>query len=305
MAASKPLTIADRALLSALRGWSGAAKASIWNSFSPAWREMLQAGWNHVAHTDPEALRHTLRAEHAAESRPDLARVHSSWWVRALKDESPAVQRAVAAGAPGALREPLRRGLNLGPDDLVTDRSPHAAAVGAALALWSERLIGDWPERDDPPVIRALTRLDLRDLTRLIHALGLAKHALAGVPANGLRRRDREWIGRFQDAVGALHPRFVQQARSDVAMAGAAGRHALERLGLMTVARLLETAEPYRVRWALQHVPYTTAKFTRTVMSQHATRDAYLAACEAQALEIVWDRLRDEGRIKDARGGSA
>ncbi len=35
------------------------------------------------------------------------------------------------------------------------------------MALWAERLVGDWPDRDDPPVIVALTQLDLAEITRL------------------------------------------------------------------------------------------------------------------------------------------
>src|SRR5690242_11224669 len=41
-----------------------------------------------------------LRADLAAQAHPDLRRVHPTWWVRALQEESPAVRLAVAAHAP-------------------------------------------------------------------------------------------------------------------------------------------------------------------------------------------------------------
>jgi hypothetical protein len=61
---------------------------------------MLRAAWFAMPGLDPETARDRLRREHAALARPDLSRVHPSWWVRALKEETPSVRRAVAANVP-------------------------------------------------------------------------------------------------------------------------------------------------------------------------------------------------------------
>src|SRR5262245_52779954 len=101
-----PPGTADRALLRALAGWGRAGGERFWDHFSPAWRDRLRAGWESGAAgvAAPEAAVEILGREHAAEARPDPDRVHPSWWVRALQDESPAVRRAVAIHAP----EPIR-----------------------------------------------------------------------------------------------------------------------------------------------------------------------------------------------------
>lgn len=302
---TRALTIADNAVLSALRVWSGTAGSRFWDGFEPQRRQVLRDGWSVVSELEPDALRDRLRREHQAEARPDLSRIHPSWWIRALKDESPAVQRAVAANAPRAIREPLRSGLGLTDADLQVDRPSQSDALAVALSLWSERLVGDWPDRDDPPVVAALTRHDLRDVTRLIQATGLAKHALAGMLPEGLRSRDRAWAQSLPRLTTVLPPRFEAQARADVVRYGGTGRHCVGRLGLVTIARLLDAAEPYRVRWALQHLPYSVAKFTRSLMTPQASHGPNLAAWESQLFDIARNRLRQEGRLRDERGGDS
>ena len=54
-----------------------------------------------------ELLRRSLHLQR----RADLEQIHPSWWVRALQDESPAIQRLVAADGPPALTGALLAGL--------------------------------------------------------------------------------------------------------------------------------------------------------------------------------------------------
>ena len=50
---------------------------------------------------------------HVATAGADVAHVHASWLVRALEEESPAVQRLVAASVPESLRHSIQAGLLL------------------------------------------------------------------------------------------------------------------------------------------------------------------------------------------------
>ncbi len=151
-------------------------------------------GLGQTSREKPEAAWAALRGDHEASARPDPTRVHPSWFVRALAAESPAVRLAVAAHAPGPVGEALRRGLGLDPSDLATDRSPDPEAIGWALALWSERLVGDVPGLDsDPPVVVALTRLRPRELARLVKVVrtGQARLRDRRERAERVRRVDR------------------------------------------------------------------------------------------------------------------
>jgi hypothetical protein len=58
---------------------------------------------------------------------------------------------------------------------------------------------------------------------------------------------------------------------------------------------LLADVEPFRVRWALQHWPYTIAKLARTLMPPEAKRSTAVASVEARVLKTAWDRLNLEG----------
>jgi hypothetical protein len=264
-----PLTRADRALLRALAGWGGLDGGRFWAVFTPPWRDRLRDGWLEGVPL-PEAAREGLRAEHAAEALPDLSRIHPSWFVRALQDESPAVRRAVAALAPEPARSAIRHALNFPDVELEPDRPPHPEAIKWVLALWSERLVGGLPRRDDdPPVIVALSRCTQRSLHRLFLMIGLAKRAYALTEWEGSddsvdlprRARDRARIEEFRRRWGEADPRLAQVARGDLA-AGPRGQ-VMPWLGLLTIGRLLTTADPHRARWALQHLPYSDAKIIR------------------------------------------
>jgi hypothetical protein len=151
-------------------------------------------------------------------------------------------------------------------------------------------------------VIRALSRLDPRDLARLVRTAGLVKYVMAGAGVEALSRRDQRRVLDLRNAIGALPPGFEQQARRDLQRASQTRRHLASRLGLIGLARLLDAVEPYRVRWALQHIPYAAAKFTRSLMNPRSGPDAKLVSCESQVLHLAWERLREEGYLREPTG---
>src|SRR4051812_19242304 len=110
-------TISDRALLKAFEVWGGSSNPPLWERFRSSWRESLEA----AREEGPATFVGELSRAHAAEARPDAKHVHASWWIRALKDESPAVRRVVATHVDPNLRPILRRGLGLEPADFETD----------------------------------------------------------------------------------------------------------------------------------------------------------------------------------------
>ncbi len=74
-------------------------------------------------------------------------------------------------------------------------------------------------------------------------------------------------------------------------------RHRAARLGVLTLARLLANCEPFRLRWALQHWPYPTAKLIRSLMPSAAERSELLVEWESLILKTAWDRLNLEGKV--------
>ena len=94
----------------------------------------------------------------------DLGRVHPSWLVRALREESPAVQRLVAASLRGShCVISVQAGLLLDSQDLISERAAAPEVASWVMALWTERLVGGEAERaDDPPALIVLGRLSPR-----------------------------------------------------------------------------------------------------------------------------------------------
>jgi hypothetical protein len=244
-----------------------------------------------------------LRRMHGASTRLDLVRVHPSWCVRALVDESPAVQRAVTAALHESIRHPVQAGLLLDTQDLRSQRRADPETLGWVLGLWAERLVGGEPERpDDPPAIVALSRLSPRAGYGLCRLAGFCKLLLAGRQPRGERlrssRQERwEWL---RGRLAAASVEFRAEARREVDLGVSdriASRHHPARLGLVTFGRLLAECEPFRVRWALQHWPYPMAKLTRSLMAAAATGSTVMFEGEALVLKTVWDRLNLEGRL--------
>ena len=302
----KPPSTADAALLRAFRAWGGRDFDRATARFSGAWRDRLRPAWPPAMRERPEVAWSRLRRDHEGSARPDPSRVHPSWFIRALKSESPAVRRAVVARTPEPLREALGVGLGLRPVDLVADRPADPEALGWALALWAERLVGGVPDLDDdPPVVVAMTRLGSSELARLVKACGLAKHAFA-IEGPGptefdesiarFSTLDRVRLAYFRRHIGAADPRLVPLARLDLRAIEGDRRRAHARVGLVTFGRLLAPVEPHRARWALQHIPYPIARRMRPRESTGLSRKA-LEAWESWVMEAAWARLFAEGRL--------
>ena len=306
----KSPSTADRALLRAFRAWAGPHFEPSSARFSDAWRDRLRPSWPAAIREKPEAAWTALRRDHEGSARPDPSRVHPSWFVRALEAESPSVRRAVVENCPRPLREALRKGLGLDARDLATDRPADPEALGWALALWAERVVGDVPDRDDdPPVVVALTRLGSRELARLVKVCGLVKHAFA-IEANGptasdeaiarFTPLDRVRLAYFRRHIGEADPRLVPQARLDLRAIGGDRRRGHSRVGLLTIGRLLGSVEPHRARWASQHVPYPIARTMRAKETSTLSPRA-LEAWESWVMEAAWARLFGEGRLAGGR----
>lgn len=300
-----PLTNVDRALILAAKVWGDQAGSGVLDRFPIDRRASLRWGWEAGGSSDRSSALESLRREHAAQARPDPARVHMSWWVRALEEEVESVRRAVLANLPAAIADALRVELKRSPEDLRGDRPAHPLALETALALWTVRIVGGLAERpDDPPVVVALTRFDTRTAARLIQTTGLAKWSLTDRPMPPLERNDAERLAHFREAFVGADPRFVQVATRDVDTLTPGGPHPLARAGLTGFARLLNAADRHRVRWALQHLPYGTAKTLRTQMGAAGKRAPMLARWETDVLRAAWVRLHDEGFVPDGWGGT-
>ena len=220
---------ADLALLLSARAWgcpeSTATDRSPWLGLEPGWRDRLLGSGEASELPGPAAALDLLRQSHRLQCRAELDRVHSSWWIRALQDESPAVRRVIATHGPPRVRAAARAALGLSAEDLHDGPPPSPEAIGWVLALWTERLVGGEPAgANDPPVIVALAGLPPPQLFRLSHAAGQAKATLASDPegpgggrAAG-RQRDRWFLDWFRDRFGP-----------DEAQARAWARRELER----------------------------------------------------------------------------
>lgn len=282
----------------AARVWGGEISASFWQRFRSDQRASLRWAWQTERAEGVDQTFSQLQLLHEAQARPDLARVHVSWWVQSLKNEPRSVQRAVAANAPQEIASALRDGLNVSEAGLRADSPPHAIAVQTALALWTLRLVGDLAERDDdPPVIRAISRLDTGAIARLIHTAGLAKWALIAGQPPGLVESDQPRLEWLRGALSELDLRFSQVVQRDLEAKHSAGPQAIARAGLTTFARLLGVTDLYRARWALQHLPYSTARSIRALMGPEGHRTPMLARWEGDLLRSAMNCLRVEGRI--------
>jgi len=195
------LTEADRAFLLAMRAWADPRVQSAADGeenarshalilrfrdwLDPVWVQRLCEAWDRESRdadaSEPARALDRLRKMHQASARVDLGRVHPSWWVRALLEESPAVQRVVTTSLPESLRHPVQAGLLLDSQDLLSERAVAPEVLGWVLGLWTERLVGGEPERpDDPPAIRTLSCLSPRAGYGLCRLAGFCKMLLAG-----------------------------------------------------------------------------------------------------------------------------
>ncbi len=254
------------------------------------------------AAVEPSSALARLRQMHAATARVDLGRVHPSWWIRALQEESPAVRRSVAASFPDASRYHVQAGLLLDSRDLRSERPASPEVMDWILSLWSERLVGGEAERaDDPPAIMVLSRLSLRTGYRLCRVAGLSKVLLANrvgdFTFDPLDRARLDWLGTaMADADEAIRRLATDDVAASLSLR-LTPRRRIARLGLLTVARLLADSEPFRCRWALQHWPYPAVKWVRAMMPRTAGAESPPGQGEPRILKAAWERLSLEGRL--------
>jgi hypothetical protein len=306
------LSTADRALLAAVATWSGSDRSRLWERFSPEWRQRLESAEG--VDQKPEDARSVLARDHIASLRPDSQRVHPSWYVRALQDESPAIRLAVARNSAEPIAGALRAGLGLSDADLAADHPTHPEALRWALSLWAERLVGGPPPGpDDEPVVALFAGLDDSPAReRFASLLALAKwgYAMAapGLPPDfesrhPLKPPDRLRLDDFRAAWGDADPRLAHLALLDLSSSEALSPF-LPRLGLVTIARLLSGVEATRVRWLLQHLPYDVAKYMRARMnlSNAFVPRRILTAWEGEIFRAATERHRaDELNRGDSR----
>lgn len=311
----------DRTLLCCLAAWGGSDDLRgednwPWKWLAPAWRDRLRATQDRGDLAGSREALSRLRWSHRLQIRPRPDTVHPSWYARALQDESPAVRQWIAtrglskASAMVSAAPPVTAAGAEGRIEPSSDTHLGAPPeiAGWVLALWTERLVGGEPlGTDDPPAIVALAGLSSRQLYRLAYSAGLAKAVLAGNNSGLCAQRPSDlhradWLR--QQYLLLFGPRERQPqswARRELArptVDAVAGRHRrLATLGLFTLARLLEGCQPYRVRWALQHLPYPISKRIRTLLAQSRGVKEPVRALEATILKIAWRRLVIEGQV--------
>lgn len=302
---------ADSALLLCLEAWGFPVHASSdrspWRWLALEWRNRLEGARRKP---DPQPAEHVLdllRQSHRLQCRADLGRVHSTWWVRALQDESPAVRQTIALHGPSPAGAAARAELGLA-GEAALSHHPDPAVAGWVLSLWTERLVGGEPAGcHDPPVIVALAALSPRELYRLSHAIGQAKVVLAGDPDGivGGRPIDRQRKQWFHDGFSRQfgleetrpHAWALRELEGSRGTERLRTRRRLASLGLSTIARLLAGCEPYRARWSLQHVPYPVVKRIRSIMSMAPTVNDQVRHLEDKILKAAWKRLTLENRF--------
>jgi hypothetical protein len=182
--------------------------------------------------------------------------------------------------------------------DLASERPASAEVTSWVLALWTERLVGGQADAaNDPLAIRVFSELSPRGTYRLCHLLGLCKLFLAGErPLGSDLATNRARVQILLERL-PLDAELQAAARRDVKAGRSSrlpARRHLARIGLVTLARLLADAEPFRQRWALQHWPYPIAKVVRSLMGSPGGASSALLAWESRALTTAWASLHFE-----------
>jgi hypothetical protein len=301
----------DLALLLCLVAWGfpdhSSSNSSPWRWLDSPWQVRLDDARSKLGPRAPDQALDLLQHSHRFQCRADTARVHSTWWIRALKDESPAVRRAIERHGP-AQQSPAAREEPRIEREAIESHNPDPTVAGWVLALATERLVGGEPVRsDEPAAIVALVALSSRELYRLSHATGQSKTVLAGDPQGIVAGRyldgqcERWFHEQFSNQFGTAEGQVRAWANRDLqgsrGTEGLGRRRRLASLGLNTIARLLTGCEPYRVRWALQHVPYPVAKRIRSIMSASSSVSLQVRRLERAVLKTAWTRLTLQNRL--------
>ena len=283
MPALGSISSTDRALLASLAAWASAEGPALLLRLGHQRARSLSEASKGSRLGDPIAA---LRLAHEAQISPNPAHVDLSWYVRALQEEAPSVQRVVVGSIDEPLRTILINSLHLSASDLRPDHPADPAAQRVALALWTERLIGDMPTGpDDPPAVVAIAGLARRQLYRLHRLIGLEKLATLPDSAHERPRRLPDPHPQTGD------PRLIKLASNDWAAARDFGRHAIAALAFVTFGRLLGQVDPHRLRWTLQHLPYPIAKRVRAAASHPSASVPAVIEWEARFLDAALLRL--------------
>jgi hypothetical protein len=293
---SGSISPSDRALVAALAGWGGAETPALLLRLGHQRARVLADLGKASTLPDPVA---TLHIAHEAQLGANASDIHPTWFSRALKEESASIQRTVVSAAVEPLRSLLLQSLDLTTADLQTDRPINPEIAQFVLSLWTERLVGDGPSVEaDLPAVTALVTLPPRRLARFVMLVGLAKLAmLAGSKQAGVDQSEHRQLARFQGMLPEpTDPRLLKLASNDWTSARQAGHHAVAILGLSSIGRMLGQADPYRVRWTLQHLPYQVAKRLRAYANgREASIDAVLT-WESRFFDLGQARLADSER---------
>ena len=279
----------------------------LWNWIEASWLRRANALWENESAAglpDRKKALDRLRAMHVAAARLDLDRVHSSWLARALREETPAV--AAIAGRHGAdkTKAVARRALRRSSGESPSPAHLRAEVVAWVLSLWTERLVGGRTEtRNDPPEIVALASLSPLETLRLFRMWGFVKLVAAClVPSRRVPRplliTRQKWI---ETELVKAQPGLKDLVKADIkaqAKLVVPARRVPALLGELGLARLIKDHDPFRLRWALQNVPYPIAKHIRATIPKKIDPGLNLEAHEALLLKIAWRRLNLEHRIK-------
>jgi hypothetical protein len=281
---------ADSALLLSIRAWGTSEPESpeslLGRWLAADWQDRLLPARERIERLVPAEAVEQLRSSLHWQRRVRLDQVHPSWIGRALQDETLAVRKRIASGG------------------LTTENAIDTDSESWAFTLWTERLVGGEPvHHDDAQAIMALANPARSISYRLCYLAGLAKVVIAGPSQEKDRdcsvlRERRKW---FSDRLGILDARVGAWAARDLVLLERDGlpneRRRIAQLGLTTMARLLADADPFRVRWALQHLPYPIAKRIRTLMPPLHRRSMAISELESLILKTAWERLTLEERI--------
>ena len=250
------------------------------------------------------ARRARLREMHVAMAVVEPALVHPTWLVRALLEESPAVQRLVVASVPDSLRHSLQAGLLLDAQDIAPDHTVQPMFRDCVMGLWTERLLGGESSRpDDSPALLAVCGLSGAAGYRLCRVAGIAKIVLTiDKPAKAFRgsvqRSRAEWLhGRLSNCDKDFRaPGADRRAIGRLVEAAAAPSCRADRPLHAGPAARRRRAVPAALGPATLALPDCQAHALARRRARARARPPSLAA-ETEVLKTAWERLRLEGRL--------
>jgi hypothetical protein len=124
---------ADLVLLLCLEAWGfpdlARSNRSPWRWLDSQWHDRLDDARRKLGPHGAEQALDLLRHSHRCQCRADPGRIHSTWWIRALQDESPAVRRCIALNGPAQLSAAAREGPGIG-REAVESHHPDPAVAG-------------------------------------------------------------------------------------------------------------------------------------------------------------------------------